>query len=204
MHLLPKDTFYRCKNIKRVEFSDTVIQIEYKAFCGCEKLFNVNFSINLEYIGSDAFRNCNLVNIFIPPRCRKIDDFAFIQNENLAIFNVSPAIELGNCVFRGSKLWNEANFKGSHYSDVQQEATINAWLKNINSNEKYALHRACCSYQPLKEVIYGNMKEKGINAFQLKNEIGVTPSQYLKENPYADVTEMEIVQYYVMKMMGEL
>ena len=43
----------------------------------------------------------------------------------------------------------------------------------------------------------------GIGAFKMKNEMGITPSQYLKQNPYADIKEMDIIQSYIMKMMGE-
>ena len=73
----------------------------------------------------------------------------------------------------------------------------------MNNDDKYSLHRACTSFQPLKEVILTIIKAKGIGMFQMKNEAGVTPSQYLKENPYADIDEMDIVQDYIATMMGE-
>ena len=38
----------------------------------------------------------------------------------------------------------------------------------------------------------------------MKNEAGITPSQYLEENPYADIDEMDIIREYVSKMMGEI
>ena len=63
--------------------------------------------------------------------------------------------------------------------------------------------RACTSFQPLKEVLLTIVSAKGIGAFQMKNEAGITPSQYLKENPYADIDEMDIVQDYIATMMGE-
>ena len=86
-----------------------------------------------------------------------------------------------------------------YYHDHTQE--VNDWLKDMNSGEQYSLHRACSSFQPLKEVILAIVKAKGIGAFQVKNEAGITPSQYLKENPYADVEEMDIVREYIVTMM---
>ena len=44
---------------------------------------------------------------------------------------------------------------------------------------------------------------QGIGAFKIKNEMGLTPSLYLKQNQYADIKEMDIIQSYIMKMMGE-
>ena len=84
-----------------------------------------------------------------------------------------------------------------------QTDDVHNWLKNMNNDDKCSLHRACASFQPLKEVLLTIVRAKGIGAFQMKNEAGVTPSQYLKENPYADVEEMDIVRDYILKMMGE-
>ena len=50
----------------------------------------------------------------------------------------------------------------------------------------------------------GIVQERGIAAFQQKNKVGITSSKYLSENPYADISEMEIVRNYISKMMGEL
>ncbi|GFH58445.1 predicted protein [Chaetoceros tenuissimus] len=77
-------------------------------------------------------------------------------------------------------------------------------MKNINSDEKYALHRACCSFPPSKRVILTILEEKEIVAFNIENAAGIIPSQYLKENPYADIDEMDIIRDYTLKMMGEI
>ena len=52
-------------------------------------------------------------------------------------------------------------------------------------------------------VIFAIIQEQGIRAFSRKNELGLTPSAYLKENPFADITEKEIIHYYIAQMMGE-
>lgn len=54
-------------------------------------------------------------------------------------------------------------------------------------------------FQPLKDDIYDIIEEEGLRAFSGKNEIGITPSRYLNENPYADVMELEIIREYMSK-----
>ena len=79
----------------------------------------------------------------------------------------------------------------------------------MNAGEKYDLHRACSSYQPLVEVIYGIVEHKKkslVDAFTDEwtalNEIEVMPSEYLKANPFA-CSELDFLRYYIKKKMGE-
>lgn len=51
--------------------------------------------------------------------------------------------------------------------------------------------------------LYSIIEEKGLKAFKVKNRAGITPSQYLHENPYTELKEKEIIHDYVMKMMDE-
>ena len=81
---------------------------------------------------------------------------------------------------------------------------MNHSLKTINNDEKFALHRACSSFQPLKQVINAVILQKGLRAFREENSAGITPSRYIQENPYTDLSEKEIIHDYLMKMMGEL
>ena len=203
--VIPEYTFSYCLNIKRVIFSNTVVRIEECAFGNCYSLVYIKLSINLEYVGVVAFVNCDLKSVFIPPRCREIGGAAFASNKNLTIFNVSRETEIGGNSIIKTKLLHDSHFelnerRGS-YND--QTDDVHNWLKNINNDEKYSLHRACCSFQPLEEALLTVVLAKGIGAFAVKNEIGITPSKYLKENPYVDIEEMDIVRDYVMKMMGE-
>lgn len=130
------------------------------------------------------------------------DAGAFDWNENLTIFNVPHNTELDKYVIVGTTLLVESPFQiGQYRYDTEK---VHEWLKNINKNGKNSLHRACCSFQPLKEVLMALVVKHGIGAFKkIKNEMGFTPSQYLKQNPYADIKEMDIIQSYIMKMMGE-
>ena len=201
---IPEMTFHRCENIKRVIMADTVIRIERNAFYCCFNLIYIKLSIYLEYIGVGTFGFCDLISVFIPPNCREIGGYAFDENKNLTIFNVSQHTAIGEDIIKRAKLLQDSHFElneRGYYHNQSEE--VNNWLKNMNNDDEYSLHRACASFQPLKEVLLTIVRAKGIGAFQMKNEAGITPSQYLKENPYADVEEMDIVRDYVMKMMGE-
>ena len=94
----------------------------------------------------------------------------------------------------------ELNERGTYHGQTDD---VHNWLKNMNNDDKFSLHRACSSFQPIKKVLLTIVLAKGIGAFKVKNEVGITPSKYLKENPYAEIEEMDIVRDYVMKMMGE-
>lgn len=194
---IPHHTFHECLNILRVIFADTVIRIEESAFNRCENLIFIKWSLRLEYIGDAAFCDCNLPSVFIPPRCRQIGHVAFVYNTRLTIFNVSKDTELGAHVILSSKLIQRCPHTDSE--------AMNTWLKNINDHENFALHRLCSSFEPTLEMILDTMIEKGgLSAFKVENSIGISPSRYLKENPYAHVTEMEIIEKYFLKMTGEL
>ena len=121
---IPASTFFGCKNIEKVIFADSVIRIEERAFFSCAGLFFIKFPTNLEYIGADSFKGCNLSSAFIPPTCQEICRDAFADNWNLSM--------------------------------------------------------------------------------KRQNDAGITPSQYLKENPYSALTEKEIIREYLMKAMGEV
>lgn len=82
--------------------------------------------------------------------------------------------------------------------------SLNRWIKTMNNDEEFALHRACSSFQPLKEVILIIIQEKGLKAFKEKNSAGISPSRYLEENPYTILNEKEIIHEYLSKMMGEV
>lgn len=70
--VIPKEAFYKCYNIKRVIFSNTVIRIEEYAFTGCNSLISANLPINLEHVGMYGFCGYDLISVFVPPRCRSI------------------------------------------------------------------------------------------------------------------------------------
>ena len=100
-------------------------------------------------------------------------------------------------------MWVRYGNDGRDEEDINAE--VNDWIKNINNEEQYALHRACSSFNPLEEVIYEIVqREKSLDVFKKKNSIGITPAQYLEANPFAEVTEQKIINRFILEMMGEI
>lgn len=203
---IPVDTFSWCLELKRVIFANTVIRIRKYAFYHCENLVYIRLSITVKIIGLSAFSHCNLSCIFIPPTCEKIGGSAFAYNRNLSILHVPQDAELGICVFAGTRIAKSSplhvHVDRNGWYDRTSSPDMNEWIKNMNNNDKFSLHRACSSFQPLNEVIHEIIQEKGLKAFREENSAGITPSQYLKENPNNTLTEKEIIHEYLMKMMG--
>ncbi|GFH43789.1 hypothetical protein CTEN210_00262 [Chaetoceros tenuissimus] len=203
---IPEKTFTRCFKIKRVIFANTVVRIGRYAFLSCKCLIFVKWPINLEYIGLKALSQCYLSSIFIPPTCREICDYAFEGNNNLSVLHVPRETELGEKIIFGTALAEASPIETQHHVGWYDEGNddMNQWLKNMNNDDQFALHRACSSFQPMKEVIYPIILQKGLKAFKEKNSAGIIPSKYLQENSYTDLTEKEIIHDYLMKMMGEV
>ncbi|GFH50332.1 hypothetical protein CTEN210_06808 [Chaetoceros tenuissimus] len=222
---IPEFTFYKCKNIGRVIFAktvtsiekyafglcvhlvsirllDSVIRIENHAFTFCMCLKNIKLPPTLEYIGDDAFEQCNLVSVFIPPRCRYIGRSAFEGNLRLTILSIPQNTELNRNGIIG---YTNNPLQRASFERIFGINEVNTWLKDINGEEQFALHRICSSFEPTLDMILDIMMDKGgPKAFKVRNSIGITPSRYLHENPYTNMEEREIIQKYVLKMMGEL
>ncbi|GFH47099.1 hypothetical protein CTEN210_03574 [Chaetoceros tenuissimus] len=208
VEVIPEWTFRCCRNVETVIMADTVKRIEYSGFDCCSSLEFVKLSRNLEYIGSGAFLFCeSLTSIFIPPSCREIGERALESCTRLIIFYVPQTTMLGDNVIADTESLIEASPFGEDVIDedgrYQNNERVHAWVKNLNQSEEYALHRACSSFNPITEVVYGIVKRQGLKSFKKENEIGVTPAQYLEENPFADIDQRTIVKRYVIEMMGE-
>lgn len=199
---IPEHTFFRCFNIKRVIMTNTVIRIARMAFYYCRSLVFCKLSINTEYIGDHAFWFCELMSVFIPPLCRRINFHALGFNKNLSILHVPRHVELSSAIIPGTTLVKHAPFEVDSFGWYRNSDDMNTWIKNINHGEAFSLHRACASFQPLKQVVFNIIQEKGLKAFKEANSAGITPSQYLKENPYTALTEKEIIHDYLMKLIG--
>lgn len=223
VEIIPYSAFFRLRNLKVVIMADTVKRIEQMAFYKCSSLKFVKFSRNLEYIGEYAFSRCkSLTSIFIPPSCREIWRAAFWGCKRLIILGLPQQVELGGLVLgrngrvvfqRGTEVFQRTELMkrspirttkiGDYRSPDDEEAAIQ-WIRSINIEDAYALHRACSSFNPLPEIIHDIVKRQGIGSMRVKNEIGITPSQYLNANPFAEISEREIVKRYILDMMGEI
>lgn len=119
---IEREAFYRCENLKYVEFSsklqyigarafmncsqleeiilpNDLLQIDEEAFCNCE-LSNVIFNQNIQIIGLAAFESNNLQMVDIPASCQIIENGAFCNNPiRLVIVRGLTYIAGGNDMF---------------------------------------------------------------------------------------------------------
>ena len=102
---LPSFTFYNCQQLKKI-ILNRVKNIQYKAIASCPRLECIMWSKELEYIGERALEYClSLKHVYLPSKCRKVDNYAFGNCTELEIFHISnPAMILGKGVVEHSKL----------------------------------------------------------------------------------------------------
>ena len=210
VEIIPEFTFSRwCTNVMTVIMADTVKRIEWKAFSNCKKLLFVRLSKNLECIGGSAFRLCeSLTSIFIPPSCREIGSHAFQDCRKCTILHIPQDTQLNYFIIGSTALMKASPFEttpnGWYEKAVNND--MNKWIKNINQgSEEFALHRECASFCPSEDGIYEMLKRQGLQSFlTTENEIGVTASRYLQENPFSEIDERKVINRYVLDMIGEI
>ncbi|GFH50103.1 hypothetical protein CTEN210_06579 [Chaetoceros tenuissimus] len=207
VEVIPEETFSFSK-VEAVIMSDTVRRIEDSAFGRCCSLTFVRLSRNLEHIGGYAFFGCEcLPSIFIPPSCQEIGTRAFLRCKKLIILHVPHQTQLGEKVIDNTALIEASTFEIDEYNvyDSSINDNVNHWIKNVNGDDdQFALHRACSSFNPITQVIYEIVKRQGLVSFKKKNKIGITPSEYLEVNPFAeDIDQSSVMKRYVLEIMGE-
>lgn len=199
VEVIPELTFVDGEKVETVIMSDSVRRIEKRAFGGLTRLSYVRLSTNLQFIGKEAFYGCrSLTSIYIPPSCGWIGSYAFAWCKELIIFHVPQQTQLRQGVISSTKLLETS----PHESNIYFEET-NDWIRNINRNEEFELHRACSSYNPMEDIVYGIVRRKGLGNFKVPNSIGISPMQYLEANPYADIDQHKLIKRYIGEMTGE-
>ena len=210
VEVIPQGTFCICRNIKAVIMSDSVRRVERDAFQDCWSLSYVKLSTNLVYIGACAFSFCkSLKAIFIPPSCTEIGNLAFKGCKKLIFLVVPPHTQLSYHVIADTALIYISPFAtdrdgGYANGEYANDREVNDWIRNLHAGDEFSLHRACCSYNPLDEVIFEIIKRQGLKAFKKRDSIGATASLYLSKNPFADIKEQKVVKRYILDMMGEV
>ena len=113
----------------------------------------------------------------------------------MKIFHVPQQTELGDS--------NTALIKASRF---ETDEYVNEWIKNLNRDEEFALHRECASYEPSDDHIYEIIKQQGLSSIHVKNQIGLTAFEYLHKHPYADIEieEQKLINRLVLELMGEV
>lgn len=213
--------FFKCENLVYVKLSINIQYIRPSAFHSCN-LSSIFIPPSCREIGESSTQEYNLAQ-------------TFANNKHLRIVHIPQHVVCGAEIIHDTDLIEyypkrllgefEEEYpqdSDSDYDEVyieqmaeyqakeaKQNRDIHNWIKNMNAGEEYDLHRACSSYQPLVEVIYGIVEHKKkslVDAFTDEwtalNEIEVMPSEYLNANPFA-CSELDFLRYYIKKKMGE-
>ena len=88
------DEFSYHTNITSIRIPETVTNVEYKAFCGCENLNNITISNGITNIGIDAFLGCtSLTSIIIPNSVKSIGSEAFWNCISLTSITIPESVK---------------------------------------------------------------------------------------------------------------
>ncbi|GFH44713.1 hypothetical protein CTEN210_01187 [Chaetoceros tenuissimus] len=205
VEVIPQYTFGSCINVEAVIMSDAVRRVELRTFINCKSLKFVKVSRNLEYIGEAAFFHClSLHSIFIPSSCREIYEYAFSSCDKLFVFRVPQHTTLGEGIISCTALSQASPFATYDDGDYDNDEEVNEWIKNHHADNEFSLHRACSSFNPLDEIVFDIVKREGLKAFKKTDRNGVTASEYLYQNPFAEIKEQTIINRYILDMMGEV
>lgn len=97
-----KSAFQGGLTLSILNFSDNIKVIDDYAFVDCEQINTIILPTTLNYIGTNAFANCNSLNNIEINNIKSWGDATFIHNNGLinVDFNV-PISSIGECAFAG-------------------------------------------------------------------------------------------------------
>lgn len=103
---LPKISFQRFTNLKKIILPRKVKEIPDCYFSGMNNLKEVILPEDLEVVGSSAFQSCRMLEkITIPRKVKEIKDYAFSDCEELKEILLPKSLEkLGNGVFMNTEV----------------------------------------------------------------------------------------------------
>lgn len=88
-------------NLEKMELSENLVTIGYRAFYNCSKLNDFNLPKNLAFLGEYAFQNCSsITELYIPETLTEIRPFTFSGCSGLTSVVIPEGVEeIGNNAF---------------------------------------------------------------------------------------------------------
>ena len=102
--------------LESVKFPSTLKRIKCTTFFNCKKLKSVNFSDKLEYVGACCFSGTGLESVKFPASLRIIDEMAFDSCEDLTSVALPQTLER-----IGSLCFSETGLKQIHLPSTLRE-----------------------------------------------------------------------------------
>lgn len=147
IRIICRNTFKKCRNLRKITVNQNCIQFEANAFSGCSNLTDIKIPEKLQVIGSECFKSCSaLKEIELPPSTETIGKGAFedcAALEKIVLpegFTVIPDNLFAACA-------------------ALSEITLNSSITKIGSNA----FRRCAALRKL--TIPSSVTEIGSNAF---------------------------------------
>lgn len=125
--------FYKCSNLKEINFPNSLQEIGRNAFRGCTAIEQLYFGDGLETIESYAFLQCtSLKTIDFGDKVKEIGKRAF--GDCAALQNVSfpeSLVKIADGAFNGCTSITEVNIPAS-VKEIKTEAFLNSGVKVVN------------------------------------------------------------------------
>ncbi|GFH47627.1 hypothetical protein CTEN210_04102 [Chaetoceros tenuissimus] len=185
---IPSYSFYACRFLEAVIMPDSVRTINRYVFTLCVSLKFIRLSRRLKCIKDYAFDTCGLTAIFIPKSCKMIGDKAFFNCNELHIVNVSEKTKLGNYAI---PVRVPVSYSGS---DIKPENEGYQLIKNVDIPQQLNIHKICSSenvFETINGISLKVIVDQWTNMMNIPNQLGITPTQYLLENPYTEIDGIE-------------
>ena len=134
VRIIGKSAFQNNITLKSVVLSNTLTQIEDRAFKGCSNLEEVILNSKVEMIGTEAFMDCtSLISIDLPDALRSIEDGCFKNNTFLQRVEIKGNVEsLGDQAFMDCTSLTSIDLPGSLESIGKECFKNNAAMQNVD------------------------------------------------------------------------
>lgn len=128
-----RSAFYGCKNIKYVEISEGIIDIEDSAFRDCTNLISVALPNSVTSIGNETFRGCKELNsITIPYSVKKIGHSVFSGCSSLYSIKIPSGVtNIGGYMFFNCNSLNNISIPSTVLSIGSNAFMYCSSLKNV-------------------------------------------------------------------------
>lgn len=186
--------FANALNLNSITLPDSVVSINAGAFA-CDndflastddpgnRLSSITFSPNTMVIDDYAFKNCNLLEVTIPPLVTKLNHSVFLNNKNLKKVNLNDKITLiDTSCFGGTDITHfscPASLTNFHCGAFTTPNYGGSNLKNLEFNlspdHPIVFHNTDSWYRPLKMA---TPTESNKNYITFKGQGGQIPKVY--------------------------
>lgn len=172
MTVITAQSFAEMASVKVLEIPESVVTIENEGCNFMESLTQLTFGEGLEEIGSYGFGGCGISSLELPQSLKKIGEYAFDSNKNLAKIDFGGIIEIPYCAFAAAKSLVEVVIPDCVTSIAGSAFKNCGKLKSVNTgNGVKTLGDGAFIYSnSLKTVVLGaSVESLGTNCFRNGN-----------------------------------